>query len=199
MWKRALWVVLIVTLCALPTAAQDDFDPLALIPADFAGFVQLEVRTSDVLDALNVASFVASFLQPQRIDYQPVQSLDSVIPLTQLDVEDASFSQDILPWLGDTLVIAYQQFGSGLQADMDHTVMILPTRNALQSASSFSRILDHQDIMTRETYRGMTLYLADKATIVFTPEAVLIGPTDLVKAVLDVQAGSGTRLIDQAA
>jgi hypothetical protein len=197
MWMRALWVLAILALGVLPTAAQEDDGPLAWVPADFAGMIRLDVSSTDTLTALNVATFAASFLQPQRIQFQPIQGLDSVIPLTLLDVEDASYAQDVLPWLGDEIILAYRSFGPDLQGD--DRVLLLSTRDVLQSASSFSRILEAQDILQQEDYRGTTLYVADKTTIVFTPSAVLIGSRDAVKAILDVQAGDGARMIDQQA
>ena len=197
MWKRGLWIFMILALGILPVAAQDDAGPLGWVPADFAGIIRLDVANTETLTALNVATFAASFLQPQRVQFQPIQGLESVIPLTMLDVDDASYAQDIFPWLGDEIILAYRSFGPNLQGD--DRVMLLPTRDLLQSASSFSRILEAQDILKQEDYNGTTLYLADKTTIVFTPQAVLIGTTDAVKAVLDVQAGGGSRLIDQQA
>ena len=199
MWKRALWILWLLALGIMPAAAQDAFDPLALIPADFAGFVRLQVRDGDTLSALNVASFAASYLQPQRAQYQPLQGLEDVIPLAQFDVEDVSFAQDISPWLNGEIVVAYQTFGPGLQAGVEDRVLILPTADVLQSASSFSRILNQQDVLQQDTYRGATLYMADKTTIVFTPHTVLAGPTALVKTLLDVQAGDHERLIDSEA
>ena len=78
----------------------------------------------------------------------------------------------------------------------DDVLMIFPTENILQSASDLSGVIQGQDILERETYRDLTLYLADKTTIAFAQQAVLVGPTDLVKTLLDVQAGEGERLID---
>ena len=197
MWKHSLWVFMVLALGILPAAAQDDAGPLAWVPADFAGMIRLDVASAETLTALNVATFAASFLQPQRIQFQPIQGLESVIPLTLLDVDDASYMQDVLPWLGDEIILAYRSFGPDLQGD--DRVLLMPTRDVLQSASSFSRILEAQDILKQEDYNGTTLYLGDKTTIVFTPQAVLIGTTDAVKAVLDVQAGNGARMIDQQA
>jgi hypothetical protein len=197
MWKRGLWALVVLALGILPAAAQDDDSPLAWVPADFAGVIRLDVSSDDTLTALNVATFAASFLQPQRIQFQPIQGLDSVIPLTLLDVEDANYVQDVLPWLGDEIILAYRSFGPDLQGD--DRVLLLPTRDVLQSAANFSRILEAQDILKQEDYRGTILYLADKTTIVFSPQAVMIGTTDAIKAVLDVQAGDGSRMIDQQA
>lgn len=197
MWKRGLWVLVILALGILPAAAQAEDSPLAWVPADFAALIRVDVGSADTLTALNIATFAASFLQPQRVQFQPIQGLESVIPLTLLDVEDASYTQDIFPWLGDEIILAYRSFGPDFQGD--DRALVLPTRDMLQSAASFSRILEAQDILRQEDYRGTTLYLADKTTMAFSPQAVLIGSTDAIKALLDVQAGAGSRLIDQQA
>ncbi|MBZ0303397.1 MAG: DUF3352 domain-containing protein [Anaerolineae bacterium] len=198
-WALRRLLGLIFCLVSLgPVAAQEKVDLLTWIPADFAGYIRLQVRDNgETLTALNVATFAASFLQPQRVDFQALNDLGAVIPLADLDIEDASFAQDILPWLGSEIILAYPTLGRNLQTD--DRVVLLPTRDVLQSASNFNRILDQQDILKRDTYRGHTLYLADKTTIVFTPQAVLFGPTEAVKQILDVQAGTGDRLVDQAA
>ncbi len=195
MLKPILWILLIL-LVSLPVAAQDDTDPLAWIPADFAGYLRLSVNDSDTLTMINVANFAASFLQPGRITFEPVSGLESVLPLDTLDVEDFSFVRDIFPWLDGEIILAYRQFGPGLRVDTADMVMIFPTENVLQSASGLSGVIQGQDVLEKETYRDLTLYLADKTTIAFAHQAVLLGPTDLVKTLLDVQAGDGDRLID---
>lgn len=198
MLKRALFCLLLLSV--MPVGAQtDEANPLAWIPADFAGFINLQIDDTDILTALNLATFVASFLQPDRITFQRLPGLEATIPLTQLDIEDASFNTDIFPWLDGEVIVAYQQFGRDFQVDNEDTVLILPTTDTLQAASNFSRIIQAQDKLARETYRDQTLYLADKTTIVFAPGAVLVGPTDLVKAMLDVEAGVGERLINEPA
>jgi len=199
MLKRAISIALLILLLSSPAAAQNSPGPEAWVPADFAGFLKLHMDSSDTLLGLNMAAFVASFIQPTRFNFEPIQSLDAVIPLTQLDVENASFNTDILPWLGGDIILAYQEIGKDLTVDTQHMLMILPSRDALQSASSFSRILENQDLLKHETYRDMTLYVADKSTIAFTPQAVIIGQTDAVKNVLDLQNDEGERLIDSEA
>ena len=199
MLKRAISTALLILLLVSPAAAQEKLSPENWIPADFTGFLKLNMDSNDTLLGLNMAAFVASFIQPTRFNFQTIQSLDAVIPLTQLDVEDASFSTDILPWLGGDIFLAYKQFGKDLIVDNNDLLMILPTRDALQAASSFSRILEHQDLLKRDTYREMPLYIADKSTIAFTPQAVVIGPTDAVKGVMDLQSDQGERLVDSEA
>ena len=50
MLKRTIWLVLIIALVSLPTAAQDETDPLAWIPADFAGYLRLSVNDTRHID-----------------------------------------------------------------------------------------------------------------------------------------------------
>lgn len=199
MFKRAFSTALLILLLISPTSAQENLTSENWIPADFAGFLKLNLESGNTLLGLNMAAFVASFIQPSRFAFEAIQSLDAIIPLAQLDVEDASFNRDILPWLGNDILLAYKQFGNDLIVDDRDLLLILPSRDALQSASSFRRILENQDLLERETYRGMTLYLADKSTIAFTPQAVIIGETEIVKSVLDLQVGVGERLVDTEA
>ncbi len=196
MFKRAFSIALLILLLISPAAAQENLSPENWIPANFAGFLKLRVDSSDTLLGLNMTAFVASFIQPSRFTFENIQSLDAIIPLTQLDVENASFNTDILPWLGGDIILGYKQFGEALTVDDSDLLLILPSRDALQSASSFSRILENQDLLKRETYGEMTLYVADKSTIAFTPQAVIIGETEAVKSVVDLQAGVGERLVD---
>jgi hypothetical protein len=199
MFKRAMSTALLIMLLISPVAAQDSSRPESWIPADYAGFLKLHVESGSTLLGLNMAAFVASFIQPTRFAFESIQSLDAVIPLTQLDVEDATFSRDILPWLAGDIIVGYKKFGRDLTVDSSDLLLILPSRDALQSASSFRRILANQDLLKRETYRETTLYIADKSTIAFTPQAVIIGQTEMVKSVLDLQKGEGQRLVDSEA
>lgn len=193
---QSLCVLLIVLFTALPVHAQANTDPLNWIPADFAGYVRLEIRDGDIMVALNIAGFAASVFQPERVNLQAFQQIENIIPLANLDVEDASFGADILPWLDDEVVIAYPALGPNFISE--DTVLILPTIDALQSASNLSRIIQAQDLLSQEEYRDLVLYVGDKAAIVFTPQAVLVGPEAAIKHMLDVRAGEGERLIDEA-
>ena len=78
-------------------------------------------------------------------------------------------------------------------------LLILPTRDVLQAAGSFSGILQEQDRLRRELHQGQTLWLADRSSIAFAPGAVLVGPEALVRAALDVQAGAAPGLPDAGA
>lgn len=195
--KSVFVMALVVFLSNIGVTAQDS-RPIDWIPAEAAGFLRLNLE-GDALLGLNMAAFVGSFLQPTRLEFQPFASLDALIPLTPLDVEGVSFNNNILPWIGDEILIAYNQFGDELRVDDEDLLFILPTTNALLSASSLSSVIQGQDLLERETYRDATLYLGDRATIAFTPAAVVIGSTEMVKAALDLQAGEGISLIDEPA
>jgi hypothetical protein len=199
MWKRAMWMVLVVALVGAPAAAQEADPALTWIPADFAGYVRLEIRAQTTLTGLNIAGLAASFLQPQRLDFAPLQGLDGLLPLDRLDVETASFGSHIFPWLANELILAYPELGDNLNRAGDNALMILPTRDVLQSANSLSPVIQGQDLLERETYLGQTLYLADRTTLVFAPSAVLIGPTEAVKAALAAGLGEAERLVDTEA
>jgi hypothetical protein len=136
-------------------------------------------------------------LQPQRINPQNFQGYENFIPLDVLDVENASFTANILPWLNGEVVLAYRKLPSSLQASASDTLMILPTDNVLVAASALNPIIKGQDLPKLETYRGITIYIGDKSAIAFLPHVVFIGPTDLVKEGIDRWAGAGHSLIEQ--
>lgn len=198
--RLCIALAVLLTLMTSPLYAQPagTDDPLAWIPADFAGVVQLHRDLDDSLLALRMASLMSQVLQPDR-DLPALESMEDAISLLALDVEDASFAQDIAPWLAGDLILAYEDLGRNLSVNEDDVILILPTRNMLQAASSLSRIIRAQDLLEEDTYRDQRLYVADKITLVLLPNAVVIGDTELVKAVLDTAAGDAARLIDDPA
>lgn len=207
MGKRIVVLCLLLVLVMNPAAAslwaQENpaSNPRGWIPADYVGFMSLNTESlSNTFNGLNMALLVASLLQPTRADLANTEAFDDLFPLAdQLDVPDFSVGQSIFPWLGDELIVAYKDFAPGLMVDVDDMLFILPTDDALQSANSFSRVVQAQDLLEREDYRSAILYIGDKTTFTIAPEAVVIGQTDAVKAVLDLMAGTGERLVDSPA
>ncbi len=200
MMRRVIWMMLALFLVALPAAAQDASSPLDWIPADFAGFVRLNMQDAQAtLTRLNIALQAVSLIQPLRFN-QAVEPLsyESYLPLALLfDVEDPAFAQDIFPWLGGDVILAYRQFDAPLSADESDILMVLPTRDAFLAASRLNRIIEEQHFGERETYRGVTLYIGDTSTIAVTPDVVLVGPVELIRAALDLHAGEGEPLTAQ--
>jgi len=201
MIRRVWWILLVLFLGVLPAGAQDiPPSPLDWIPHDFAGFVRLNMTDANVtLNSLNSGLRAAFILQPTRFSQntQPL-TYESILPLGALfDVEDASFVQDVLPWLGGDVVLAYRQFDGALKVDPSDMLMILPTNDMLLAAGHLHRIIAAQDLGERSTYRDTTLYIGDKSTLAITPQAVLVGATELVQAALDVHAGQGESLAAQ--
>ncbi|MEZ4672476.1 MAG: DUF3352 domain-containing protein [Anaerolineae bacterium] len=187
---------------ALPAAAQSPHAAADLVPADFAGFIRLDTTDARVpLQGMNEATLAAAIMQPTRVDLGSSARLYfDFIPFAPLfDVETATFAANILPWLGDDLVLAYRTFDGALQANPDDMLIILSTHDMLGAISDLGTIIRGQDIPERDSYRGITLYIGDKTTIAVTEEAVFIGPTELVKAALDVQAGTAPALTAQPA
>lgn len=177
-----------------PTAAQSS-DPLDWIPADFTGFVHLDMtEPQTTIENLNVSLFVASALQPVRFQYEQAPTYADFFPLADFDTENASFTQLILPWLKDELVIAYRQLGSQFNAAPEDTLLILPTRDTFQSASSLQSVIQAQDLGTREPYHDINIYNGDKTSFAFLPTAVLVGAEDLLHAAIDTMRGEGTAL-----
>lgn len=75
------------------------------------------------------------------------------------------------------------------QADSADILLILPTSSVLDSAARLSAIIKQPDLLTLKPYRGIDVYEGETASIALTSPVVFIGPTDLVHAALDVQAG----------
>lgn len=167
------------------------------VPADYAGFISLD--TSDLavtLEAMNVAGFTASVLQPTRVDFSPQNDLAGYFPLDTFDLESASFAQLITPWLGDEMLVAWpsldENYGSG------QPLMVLSARDAFSAASAMSPVVRGQDFLEQENYQGATLYQGDQVSLAFTPTAVLVGALDDVRAALDAYAEAADSLADGA-
>jgi hypothetical protein len=202
MMRRIGWIVLLMLLAVWPAAAQQARSPLDWIPADFAGFVRLNMDDAQAtLTRLNIALQAVTIIQPARFD-QAIEPLDyeAYLPLGLLfDIEDPAFAQDIFPWLGGDVILAYRQFDAPLSADENDILMILPAEDAFLAAGRLNRIVEAQHFAERATYRGVTLYIGDTSTIAVTSQAVLVGPVELVRAALDLQAGEGEPLTAQPA
>ncbi len=199
--RRALPCVFVLLAMTAPAFAQapagtDDLDPRAFLPADVDAWLSLDIRDSGIINALNVAARSAALLQPERAGLQPLQGLEQALPLQQLNTEALPiFARDFAPWVEEQVLLAWRAPGPAAP----NPLLILPTRDVLQAAASFSSILEEQDLLRRELHQGQTLWLADRSSIAFAPGAVLIGPEALVRAALDVQAAAAPRLLDAAA
>ncbi len=198
--RRALPCIFVLLSMVAPAFAQapvqTELDPRALLPADVDAWLSLDIRDSGTINALNVAARSAALLQPGRAGLQPLQGLEQALPLQQLNTEALPvFARDFAPWVEEQVLLAWRAPGPAAQ----NPLLILPTRDVLQAAASFSSILEEQDLLRRELHQGQTLWLADRSSIAFAPGAVLIGPEALVRAALDVQAAAAPRLLDAAA
>lgn len=195
MKTKVLCILLALTLLTLPVIAQDT-RPEQFIPADFTGFLRLNVTNNNALD---LAAAAVALFQPNRFDVTTFQGFDTLFPVDMLDAEDVTFSQAILPWLKDEVVVAYRQLNSQLQANREDVLVILPPSDTLRAASTLAPIIQFQDLPEQLKYRGSTIYIGDRTAIAFTAEAVFIGPADLIQAALDVRAGEAPALIKQTA
>jgi hypothetical protein len=202
MVKRVSWIILLTLLLSVfplsVNAQTAEPSPLDWIPADFSGFIQMRVDET-ALAELNFVASSGALLQPTRVNPDFFQGYESFIPLTLLDVEDATFSTDILPWLDGEIILAYHELNPTLEVTADDVLMILPMADALVAASVLGRIIRAQDLLETTTYRGVTVYIGDKTTIALTTDVVFVGSTELVQSALDRRAGEGERLTDQPA
>ena len=169
--------------------------PIDWIPADFTGFVRVDMTDpQSTLRSLNLSLFTASMLQPSRIRYAQGQTYDAYFPLTTFDMENTSFTQNVLPWLDHEVIIAYKSFGAQFEATTENTVMIFPTIDGLQSASALSAVIKAQDFLQRETYRDNIIYDGDKTSFAFLSSAVIVGPSALLHETIDTMTGNSTPL-----
>ena len=203
MSKRFLLIMITLfclTAVVLPAAAQDKTSQSAtdFVPASFAGFIT--VKTTDLtltLQSLNEAIHTAALLQPLRVNsgITDVLTYYDFIPFgTWFDLEQADFAGIVSPWLGQDMVIGYRKFDAGLTASNNDILLIMSNTNVLDATSRIEKVLKGQDLPQRETYRGITIYEGDKASFAMTIPAVFVGPVDLIKAALDVQAGEAASL-----
>jgi len=202
--KRILWLLPILFLFALvmPSAAQSatqeaapSVSPLDWIPADFSGFVTVDMSNSQsTLGTLNLTLFTASVLQPTRIRYSQAQNFDPFFPLTAFDMENASFTQNVLPWLDNQVIIAYRNLGTDFNANATNTMMIFPATDALEAANALNAVIKAQDFLKRETYHDVILYEGDKTSFAFLAAAVISGPTALLRETIDTMTGNGHAL-----
>lgn len=192
--KRILSFAFVVLLFALPVAAQAS-EPVDWIPADFAAFIRVDTSNAEeTLRNLNVGLFVASMLQPARAQFTGSQGFDAFFPVTSFDVEGASFTQNVLPWVDGEVIFAYRSLGAGFDVTTGDILMIFPTTDSLQAAGALNPIIERQDFLQRETYQGMNIYLGDKTAFAITPNAVLIGAPDVLRATIDTLVGSAPAL-----
>ncbi|MDL1900181.1 DUF3352 domain-containing protein [Anaerolineae bacterium CFX9] len=197
----AVSLALMMCLSALPMSAQSSDGLERWIPADFTGFIRLDTgNPQDALRGINVSLLVGSLIQPTRINTTSAVGYNDLLPLAGiLDLESAPFDQLIVPWLGDTLILAYQNLSAIYRAQASDVLMIASTRDAFEAASVLSRVLQAQDLLETTSYRGVTVYNLDRTSIAFAPDAVLIGDQRLIHAALDAEAEESDRLVDHPA
>lgn len=193
-------VCLILLVSVLPAAAQT---PAAvdLIPADFAGFIRLDMADPNAsANDANVMLALAGQLQPARVRLENALDFDTLIPFASLfDVDNVSFAASVLPWLDGEIVLAYRQFDAALAVSPDDVLLLLPTRDLFLSASRLKTVIEGPASLEPETYRDVILYAGDRVTLALTPAVVLVGADDLVRQALDVQAGAAAALTASAA
>lgn len=187
--------LLLLTFAGVIPAAAQEVVPLDWIPADFTGYVRVSFSDPQTtLSNLNLSLFVASVLQPPRATFAQAQDFDPYFPLDSFDVENASFTQNILPWLNGEVVFAYRRLDARFLAGAEDRVVIFPTVDALEAGTFLSTIIKGQDFPKQDTYQQVIVYEGDKTAFAFTPSAVMAGPVDLLHEVIDTLTGSSPAL-----
>ncbi len=205
MWKRLVFVVLLVSLIALlPVAAQqpNTRDAADYIPADFAGFIRLRLTEPGVtVQNINAVAFAAQMLQPNRVALgDEALQFDTVIPFIQwFNVDGTSFVDNVLPWVEGEMALAYRQFDGAFETATDDILLVLPVTNYLNATSALSPILNGQDLGSETEHRSVKIYIGDRVSYAITSTVVFIGPLERVKAGLDVQAGAAEPISAQPA
>ncbi|RMF81619.1 MAG: DUF3352 domain-containing protein [Chloroflexi bacterium] len=202
MLKKILWVLAVLFASITPVAAQQpDVNPVALIPADFAGFVNIRVdNDKDTLVSLDAVRDTASIFQPARVQATGLQSIfsfpiqleefdDFIVLDTLTDVEDASFTNDILPWVTGDFVVAYRESGDDFTLDAEDVLFIFPTENIFLAAQSFQRFIAAQSNVEESDYRDVRLYELDESTVAFAENVVFLGSSESIQASLDIMSG----------
>ncbi len=197
--KRRLLALCLILTAALPfvglAAAQSEtpFTLLEWVPADFAGALRLETPTAQrALNFINLNFGVASLFQPNRTPAQAARGLEAVFPLTAFDLEGGTFDTLINPWLGAEIVVGYPAFDARLNAESP--LLMLATAQPFNAVSAMRAALSGQDLLTTESYRGVTIYIGDRTAFAFTPVAVLIGAPAALRAALDTAFGDAPAL-----
>ncbi|HVU14854.1 MAG TPA: hypothetical protein VHD90_26445 [Phototrophicaceae bacterium] len=204
----SLFVLLFILLSALPALAQTPEatasttatasvadTPLDWIPADFDGFVRIDLSDpANSLTDMNVGLFVAAILQPARTRYTQRQTFDNFFPLDSFDVENFTFTNNVLPWLKDEFIVAYKTLNTSFAVDANDAVLILPTTNALAASDALAAVIKGQDFPKQENYRNVIVYQGDHTAFAVTPSAVLAGPVDLLHETIDTMLGSSPSL-----
>ncbi len=205
MRKTALLVALALLLSVAPLAAQDNpTTAVDWVPATFDSLIRVNLAANaadgtTALDSLNVAAYIVSKLQPARLSFNQRLGYGDFFPLDILDTEDVTFESNVLPWVRDSIVLAYRNFGPTLKVADSDMLMVLPASDTFAAASFLSAIIKSQDFPKHDSYHETSLYIGDRATIGLTPDAVLIGSEADVRAAVDAESGAAARLIDTPA
>lgn len=185
-------------LIAFPVAAQQASGPAGWVPEDFAGFIRVDMANAEsTLDVLNIGTFVASVLQPTRVQFTGAQPFDAFFPLTALDMENATFENLVSGWLGNEVIIAYPQLDG--QFISEQPLLILPARDSFRAASDLSPFIQEQNFLESESRYGANIYHGDQISIALTPSVILIGTPEDIEAALLTGTGETPALIAQGA
>ena len=164
---------------------QDDGELASWAPSTVGAWLELSLDDPAALErGLNRGLFSGAFLQPVRPAPEEAVPLDAFFPLNMLDLETASFSQLVLPWVGDRVGIAWEDLDLTDTDSATDPLLILPARDSFAAAANLSAVLAGQDLLQSEVTDSATVYQGDRSTIAITPSTVLIGPDAMVREAL---------------
>lgn len=190
-------ITLVLWMIPIPARAQETVSPWEWIPEAFSSVVRVDMdNATTTLDELDIAYYVASYIQPFRIVRDRPRTFDDFFPVEILDTENVTFETTILPWLAGDIVLAYRTFDEALGVDAGDVLLILPTDDPFRAASFLSPVVQAQDFPEHETYRDVSIFAGDQTAIAFTPTAVLVGSTEVLHDALDAHAGEAELLAD---
>ncbi len=191
--------LLLIVLLAFPAHAQETpslpGDLGVFIPANAAGFVA--VRQDELmLPSLGAALQTAGVLQPTRVNLGSQISFGTFFPLAQFDLEAASWTELIQPWVGDEIVYVYRQLSPFFTAEAEDALLILETRDNFSALATMGAVLREQDLLRESSLGDVTIYQGDLTSFAFPPGAVMIGTPTLIAWALDAADGQSARLVD---
>ncbi|MFN8378426.1 MAG: hypothetical protein U0452_07115 [Anaerolineae bacterium] len=198
--KRLFPSLALLILCAVglrPVDSQSERSLADWAPADSEALLTLNLENPDAaLNRLNVGAFVGAYLQPTRPPVSSALPFDAFVPLDMLDLETASFARLVLPWLGDSLAVAYRTFHLPAGVNPGDVLLILPTRDFFAAAAGLSSAVEGQDLLRSEISPVAAVYLGDRSAIALTPSVVLIGSEAMVRDALAVGEGQSPSLAE---
>lgn len=180
---RLRWFVLVMFVLVVfthPVLAQDAAEPAALVPATVSAYVEIRVDANLESDLQDLARLGALLANESPEDAAAEISFDEML---QEALPGTTFEDDILPWVGGHIGVAF--VGDMAQPDQDFAAVAPVTDSEAASAFVARLSSEFPDV---ETEGDMTIYRNDDYQLVSAPQFVAVGTPVALDAVLDMDA-----------